>query len=374
VFDLTGRQHLKFRFDRRLRALLGHTPRQLTEFVSKGFGRLPAGCHLQFDEQAREDVLAQIRRAIPVDRRGIMTLLREPSHADLSLAEFLHETDIAAEDVYRRDQSWWSLRHASGLDTRVVGDRERGALENVHKLLLVGDARRLDAWSRLVELRVAPTEADRRIARMLFAVLYGKDLAATAAADDFWREDQVLRGEVAGLIPVLRQLNGVLAEEHLLAPDIPLTLHARYLGVELSAAFDDRTAHGHLRDYYTGVELVNNRYDLLLVTLEKAPGVKEHLRYRDFPLNEDTFHWQSKARTTRDSAEGRRHLDPASTGITPLLFVRERADHRPGVTMGFTYLGPVAPQKAEGERPLTIEWRLAHPMPPELVEAARIAS
>jgi hypothetical protein len=114
--------------------------------------------------------------------------------------------------------------------------------------------------------------------------------------------------------------------------------------------------------------------DLLLVTLEKAPGVKEHLRYRDFPLNEDTFHWQSKARTTRDSAEGRRHLDPMAASITPLLFVRERADHRPGVTMGFTYLGPVAPEKAEGERPITIEWRLAYPMPLELIEAARIAS
>ena len=71
VFDLTGRQHLQFRFDRRLRSLLGHTPRELTEFVSKGFGRLPAGCHLSFDEQAQEDVLAQMRRAIPSDQAGI---------------------------------------------------------------------------------------------------------------------------------------------------------------------------------------------------------------------------------------------------------------------------------------------------------------
>lgn len=374
VFDLTGRQHLKFRFDRRLRALLGHTPRQLTEFVSKGFGRLPAGCHLHFDEQAREDVLVQIRRAIPVDRRGIIALLREPSHADLTLAEFLHETDVAAEDIYRKDHSWWSLRHDAGLDNRVVSERERRALENVHKLLLVGDAHRLDAWSHLVDLHGGATEADHRLARMLFAVLYGKDVAATEAAKEFWREDQVLRGEIAGLIPVLRQLNGVLAEEHVLAPDIPLTLHARYLGVELSAAFDDRTANGHLRDYYTGVELVNDRYDLLLVTLDKAAGTKEHLRYRDFPLNEDMFHWQSKARTTRDSPEGRRHLDPAGAGVTPLLFVRERADHRPGVTMGFVYLGPVAPEKVEGERPITIEWRLAHVMPSEFVAAARIAS
>lgn len=42
--------------------------------------------------------------------------------------------------------------------------------------------------------------------------------------------------------------------------------------------------------------------------------------------------------------------------------------------MGFVYLGPVAPEKAEGERPITIEWRLAHAMPSEFVAAARIAS
>jgi len=112
---------------------------------------------------------------------------------------------------------------------------------------------------------------------------------------------------------------------------------------------------------------------LLLVTLDKAAATKEHLRYRDFPLNERRFHWQSKARTTRDSNQGRRHLKPAQHGVTPLLFVRERADDRPGVTMGFRYLGPVEPDGASGERPITIEWRLRYAMPHEVLTAGRVA-
>ncbi|MEI2635739.1 MAG: DEAD/DEAH box helicase family protein [Methylotenera sp.] len=40
VLDVTGRQHPSFRFDRQLRALLGHTPRELREFLETGFGRL----------------------------------------------------------------------------------------------------------------------------------------------------------------------------------------------------------------------------------------------------------------------------------------------------------------------------------------------
>ncbi len=374
VFDLTGRQHLQFRFDRRLRSLLGHTPRELGEFVSKGFGRLPAGCLLRFDEQVREDVLAQMRRAIPSDQAGIRALLREPAHAGLSLAAFLRETDVALDDVYRKDRSWWGLRQSAGLDARTVGQQEQAALENVHKLIHVGDERRLGMWARLTSLESPVDEADRRLARMLFAVLYGKEIAADARAEALWAEHSLLREEIAGLVPVLRELNAVLTPPHALGPEIPLVLHARYLGVELSAAFDHRTAQGNFRDYYTGVEPTNGgTFDLLLVTLDKAAATKEHLRYRDFPLNERRFHWQSKARTTRDSNQGRRHLRPAQHGVTPLLFVRERADDRPGVTMGFRYLGPVEPDGDKEERPITIEWRLQFPMPHEVPTVGRVA-
>ena len=109
------------------------------------------------------------------------------------------------------------------------------------------------------------------------------------------------------------------------------------------------------------------------MTLDKAAATKEHLRYRDFPLNERHFHWQSKARTTRESAEGKRHLDPIRSGVTPLLFVRERADDRPGVTMAFQYLGPVDPDRDEGERPITIEWTLRYAMPRAVLDAGRVA-
>ena len=84
--------------------------------------------------------------------------------------------------------------------------------------------------------------------------------------------------------------------------------------------------------------------------------------------------WQSKARTTRGSIAGRRHLAPAQHGVTPLLFVRERADDRPGVTMGFRYLGPVEPDGDAGERPITIEWRLKYAMPHAVLEGGRVAS
>ncbi len=375
VFDLTGRQRMEFRFDRRLRAVLGHTPRDLREFVQSASGRLPTGCMISFDEHAREQILQQIERAVPTDLHGLRVLLQEPAHRSLSLEAFLHETDVDLEDIYRKDRSWSGLRASAGLDPRPRADGEDAALENAHKLIHVGDPGRLDVWERLLSGVSMTSEAQHRAMRMLFALLYGKDPASDDRAKKAWASHPIVREEVAALLPVVRRRNAVLAAPHSLAPEIPLVLHARYLGVELSAAFDHRTKEGKLRDYFTGVEKTQGgAYDMLLVTLEKDDATKEHLRYRDFPLNETRFHWQSKAATRRDSAGGRRHLDPSGTGCTPLLFVRERSDDRPGVTMAFQYLGPARPVHVEGERPISIEWELEYPMPAALVRAGRVAA
>ena len=105
VFDLTGRQHHSFRFDRKLRGVLGHTPKELGEFVQHGFGRLPSGCYMHFDPRAQQEVLAQIRRSIPSQWAEIAKLLREPQLAGLTLDGFLRATDVELADVYAAKRS-----------------------------------------------------------------------------------------------------------------------------------------------------------------------------------------------------------------------------------------------------------------------------
>ena len=373
VFDLTGRQHHQFRFDRKLRATLGHTPREVRNFVEHGFGRLPAGCYLHFDEQARKDVLDQIRRSIPSNFKDIATLLQEPAHAELSLDQFLQETDVDLQDIYHAKRTWTDVRAAAHLAHPTLDSAERVALANAVKLTHVGDEVRLGLWERLVRREPVQNEAEQRAANMLFAALYGKKLAGDGSAARLWAQHSTVRADIEELIPVLRRLNAVLPSAHRLEPDVPLVLHARYLGPELSAAFDDRTADGDFRDYYTGVESIcDGRYDLLLVTLEKSAATKEHLRYRDFPLSETRFHWQSKARTTIDSRDGRRHLHPRREGVTPLLLVREQSKDG-SQTVAFRYLGPVLPASHEGERPITVEWAVSA-MPADLVALGRVAA
>jgi len=100
-----------------------------------------------------------------------------------------------------------------GLEGRQpVPDREPTLISNVDQLGNV--------------LELLTDEADRRLARMLFVVLYGKEIAAGPRAEAWWAEHALLREEIAGLVPVLRELNAVLAVPHALAPEIPLVLHA----------------------------------------------------------------------------------------------------------------------------------------------------
>jgi superfamily II DNA or RNA helicase len=367
VFDLTGRQHHSFRFDRKLRGVLGHTPKELGEFVQHGFGRLPAGCYMHFDPRAQQEVLAQIRRSIPSQWAEIAKLLREPQLAGLTLDGFLRATDVELADVYAAKRSWTLLRRAAGLAVPAsTGADEEEVLVNLGKLTHVGDPLRLGLWRRLLRGETVWTPRDLRLRDMLWVVLYGGKLAASGEAAERFLRHQAVRAELAELIEVLERLNGVLAPKHELAAAVPLVLHARYLAGELAAAFGVRTKDGELREaYYTGVEAVRDggrEYDLLLVTLQKAAGVKEHLRYQDFALGERRFHWQSKAATTVESKEGRRHRLAEELGVTPLLLVRER-EKAGSRTEAFQYLGPVKAGSWSGERPMTVEWEVGFAMP-----------
>ena len=150
---------------------------------------------------------------------------------------------------------------------------------------------------------------------------------------------------------------------------IPLVVHGRYLDVEIAVAFSAIAKTSRVyRRFYTGVEKVaDGRYDLLLATLDKGDQRHEHLRYKDFPLNEWLFQWQSKSSTRADDRTGLRHIRPADQGVKPLLFVREAKKDSRGVTNAFRYLGPVEPVKHSGERPITMEWKLGTALLPEWV-------
>jgi hypothetical protein len=107
-----------------------------------------------------------------------------------------------------------------------------------------------------------------------------------------------------------------------------------------------------------------DKLTLLFVTLDKSQQPEEH-RYDDAFLSPMEFRWQSQNRTSRESEAGRRISEHDKREIGVHLFVRRQAKTR-GVAQRFTYCGPIEFERWEGDKPITVWWRLQTKLPDNL--------
>ncbi len=121
VLDFVGNHRREFRFDRRLRALLGGSRRDVERQVENDFPFLPAGCHMELDPVAREIVLRSIREAIPSDWKATA---RRTSIARRRLARHVSRGDRPRTRGRLREQPQLERTPSSG---RLVNRRRRSA-------------------------------------------------------------------------------------------------------------------------------------------------------------------------------------------------------------------------------------------------------
>jgi hypothetical protein len=111
-----------------------------------------------------------------------------------------------------------------------------------------------------------------------------------------------------------------------------------------------------------------------LVTFRKSEqDFSPTTQYRDYPISRTQLHWESQSTTTQASATGQNLLHFAARGYTILFFARleKRVEDE---TAPFVFIGPALHLlSAEGDRPIAIQWELAHPLPAALFEEARPA-
>ncbi len=365
VLDFVGNHRREFRFDRRLRALLGGSRRDVERQVANDFPFLPAGCHMELDPVAREIVLRSIREAIPSDWKARREELR--SLGDVSLAKYLEETGLELEDIYASNHSWSELRRAVGLPTATSGPEEGALLRAVGRLLHVDDRERLDAYRSLVERDAAPdpsalTDRERRFARMLVGSLTTLKTSASFADGiaELWSHPQV-RAELLELLDILPE-----RVDHLHAPlgipSVPLAVHARYTRTEILAAFDTGSGVKPIT-WQSGVWWdENSKSDLFAFTLDKSAGsFSPTTRYRDYAISPELIHWESQSATALDSDTGRRYISQAQADTNVVLFARLSTADR-----AFWCLGPATYVSHQGERPIAITWRLHHRLPGDL--------
>ena len=378
VFDFIGNQHAEFRFDLRYRALTGISRRGLERELERGFPTLPAGCHIELDRVTTELVLRNVRSSLRIDWRGLVAELRRVG--DRPLDEFLEETGLDLDDIYRRRRGGWAgLRRQAGLERRPpTADDDRLAAA-IGRMLHLDDQERLGLLRGVLGQPHPPalslvSRRERRLLSMLHFSLWGAGSSLDQMPDGFrrlWDNPGRLQelSEVAELLQrrIHRVTRPVDAEA-----SVPLQIHARYSRDEALAAFGvDNPA-----SVRQGVKWVEEeRADVFFVTLRKTERhYSPTTMYQDRAISPSLFQWESQSTTSTASPTGQRYLRHRALGTTVHLFIRESKE--PDGDLGappYLYAGPATYVRHSNDRPIQILWRLDTDLPADIFHAARVA-
>ena len=372
VIDFVGLHRQEFRFDRRLRSLLGGSRAALAKQVEAGFPFLPAGCHMEFDRVAQERVLSSIRSSVPNSwARKVEEARAMASSGDvITMQTYLDSTGLELEDLYANGRCWTDLLEDAGLAARAAGPQEPQIRKAIGRMLHVDDVQRLDAYAQWLDQDGAVDPAslpgkEQRFFRMLMSSMCGQICPPGATLEEaatlLWQHPSVVKE----LVVLFGCLHAQVAHAgHALSgrPEVPLCVHARYTRIEIQAAFADGD-RARVPVWREGVKWMEaDRCDVLLVTFDKTgKGFSPTTRYRDYALSRELIHWESQSQTRSASPTGLRYQRHVAEGSGVMLFARLNGDDR-----GFHFLGPARYVAHQSEMPMQVTWRLAQPLPGDL--------
>lgn len=380
VIDLIGQHRREFRFEDRLRAMVDVRRGSVRRQLERDFPFLPAGCTLDLDRQSREIVLDSLKAAAQRTRWAslVSDAASEPEGA--TLAAFLERHELRVEDLYRGARSWTQLRRDAGKDVPDAAnpELESRSLRAIGRLTHVDDPERVFFYRELLASNTPPGDAslDERQRRLVTMLAWGlgsgnsghNTVGQYLAA--LWPE-VAIRHELLELLDALDARSRTRPTLSPLAPEIPLTLHARYSRQEIVAALGF-ASDARPKVTQGGILWVPQaQSDVFFVDLRKAErDYSPTTMYRDYAINRELFHWESQSRQTPEQPTVQRYINHAGEGTSVLLLVREQRRGELG-TAPFHFLGPVDYVSHKGDHPVAFTWRLQTSMPEELFEVAR---
>jgi hypothetical protein len=371
VLDFVGQHRVDYRFDRLLSSLTGLTRRALVEGVENGFGSLAPGCHIHLQRQTREQVLNGLREITMQNWRRLRTELQAYAalrgRSSVRLTEFLHEQALELEDIYRdnRRSGWTTLKRDAGLIAAEPGPEEGYFSRRFGDLLHTDDPKRLDLIGQIGKSGAPDScvAADASLAAQMLA--YQIDGRHEQAGDH-----HAFLGRLAvhpEICEELSDLAGILQARSSLPfnpvqglEDTPLCLHASYGAREILTAVGWLSS-SRRAPFQAGVlPLAKRKTELLFVTLDKSEGYHDRIAYHDYAISAERFHWQTQNSAGPDTISGRRYLESPGNGWQFQLFVRTRKGDP------YRACGRVHLEQAEGDRPMSLVWRMESPLPARL--------
>ncbi|MFJ9213167.1 DUF3427 domain-containing protein [Streptomyces sp. NPDC102264] len=382
VLDFIGQHRKEFRFEEQFRSLTNLTRNRLVSAIEHDFPQLPSGCQIILESKAKDLIINNIRQQISVNVKQLADEVRQIGEPRLSA--YLMESGREIKELYRgSDHSWTSLLRRAKLLTSPAPDAEAALLKRASAFLHVDDTARASAYTRLLE-DDAPSydelsELERAYARMLFFTLWPSGGFETYQAGlTSLRHQHSVRGELRQILAhVLNHLEHVTPTLPGAHSNLPLRLHASYSREEILTALGQSTIGGLLPgNFREGVRWCEqSKIDALLITREKdEKDFSPQTRYKDYAMSDTLFHWESQNQTSESSPTGIRYRSHRDMGTHVMLFVRRYKKTDIGGPKPWMLLGPADYVSHEGNKPMSITWKLHFPLPADVFTYSAIAA
>ncbi|MGH8686155.1 MAG: DUF3427 domain-containing protein, partial [Burkholderiales bacterium] len=345
--------------------------RRLIEDLEHGFPALPPACHIAFDRVAGERVLASLktiaRQTWPRLARELQGYAAMKGPGNVSLASFVNDQALELPDIYRanRDGGWTALRRSAGLLPGEASDEEAYLGRRFADLLHSNDPLALKLWRGPMTWDELDAIERRRIQMLAYQLfpritdrMTGKEFLERLEAQRPLREEL---GELSELLAARTELP--VQRIPGLPQEWPLLLYGRYEIREILTAVGWLTESRRTPHQSGKISIEDAKIECLFVTLDKAEGYHDRISYHDYAISPEIFHWQTQNNAGPDTPAGRRYIESPENGWRFFLFVRENKE------TAYCALGPATKTHLEGDRPMSLHWRLEVALPMELYRA-----
>ncbi|RJE80044.1 DUF3427 domain-containing protein [Paracoccus sp. JM45] len=352
VIDYIGNHRI---FLTKLRALLGAGPgyRSLSQRLEEAFNNnlsLPAGCSVTYDLEVVEILRALLRKT--------------PAGTDLEMRyrdfHLRHERRPTAAEIAAEGFDPSRNGHGGWFDfVRDMGDPvdDRAMMKVAELLRTIERDAALDvsALMALSSINGAPASQEG-LARWAFHPLVKReDQHLSLIRDDpGGKGARMIQELVAWRLSILKpdQVDESPAPTSVAGPGLWIEYMREQIPPLFGAVFNPG-------NWKSGI--VRLERDLILLTTLHKKDMASGNHYQDEFLSPDVVSWQSQSRTRRDSKVGRILL-AEEPDVRVHLFVRANK-LRNGKAAPFLYCGRPQFDGADGEQPITIQWRLAEQIP-----------
>jgi superfamily II DNA or RNA helicase len=384
VLDFIGQAHKEYNFQEKFRALLGKTKHSVQHYVEHGFSSLPRGSFIQLEKLAKEYILRNLKQAT-INRKnlvGRMKYFAEDTGLSLTLENFTRYYGIQIHEIYggrNGNRTFRGLMAEAGLIEPFQFDNMEYLTRRLPALLSINSRRFLHFLiAYLEEGKTVQTEEERLMLNMFYYTFYRTEPQKQGFKDIQQAVQSIVsnpmfRDEIIDILKYnLAHIDFVDKRNELPFP-CPLDLHCKYTTDQVLAAFGFWNGE-KAPAFREGVKYFEDKKtDVFFITLNKSDkDFSPSTLYEDYAINERLFHWQTQSRISEETNTAQRYIHHKQMGNRIVLFVREYKEEH-NYTSPFIFLGEAEYVSHEGNKPMSIIWRLKEEMPPELVPAANKA-